>query len=73
MHNVVPNGVWSSPAYFNGSIYAGLGPLGGAGPLIHLQFDFPNPELPLLKPTLQFDYPGATPTFSSNGTTNGIV
>jgi len=77
--NGVPNGVWSSPAYFNGSIYAGLGPEGGTGPLIQLQFDFTNPELPLLKPTpvssttLQFNYPGATPTVSSNGTTNGIV
>ena len=77
--NGVPNGVWSSPAYFNGSIYAGLGPEGGAGPLIQFQFDFTNPELPLLKPkpvsstTLQFNYPGATPTISSNGTTNGIV
>lgn len=75
----VPNGVWSSPAYFNGSIYAGLGPLGGAGPLIQLQFDFTNPTKPLLKTTpassttLQFNYPGATPTVSSNGTTNGIV
>jgi outer membrane protein assembly factor BamB len=77
--NGVPNGVWSSPAYFNGSIYAGLGPEGGAGPLIQLQFDFTNPQLPLLKPTpvssttLQFNFPGATPTVSSNGTTNGIV
>ena len=77
--NGVPNGVWSSPAYFNGSIYAGLGPEGGAGPLIQLQFDFTNPQVPLLKPTpvssttLQFYYPGATPTISSNGTTNGIV
>jgi hypothetical protein len=77
--NGVPNGVWSSPAYFNGSIYAGLGPLGGTGPLIQLQFDFTNPESPLLRPTpasstqTQFGYPGATPTISSNGTTNGIV
>jgi hypothetical protein len=75
----VPNGVWSSPAYFNGSIYVGLGPEGGTGPLIQLQFDFTNPHLPLLKSTpvssttLQFNYPGATPTVSSNGTTNGIV
>ena len=77
--NGVPNGVWSSPAYFNGSIYAGLGPIGGTGPLIQFQFDFTNPQLPLLKPTpvssttLQFNYPGATPTVSSNGTKNGIV
>jgi hypothetical protein len=77
--NGVPNGVWSSPAYFNGSIYAGLGPIGGTGPLIQFQFDFTNPQLPLLKPTpvssttLQFNYPGATPTVSSNGTTDGIV
>jgi hypothetical protein len=77
--NGVPNGVWSSPAYFNGSIYAGLGPEGGTGPLVQFQFDFTNPELPLLKSTpvssttLQFGYPGATPTVSSNGTTNGIV
>jgi len=77
--NGVPNGVWSSPAYFNGSIYAGLGPEGGTGPLIQFQFDFTNPQLPLLKSTpvssttLQFNFPGATPTVSSNGTTNGIV
>jgi outer membrane protein assembly factor BamB len=77
--NGVPNGVWSSPAYFNGSIYAGLGFTGGTGPLIQLQFDFTNPQLPRLKPApvsstaVLFNYPGATPTISANGTTNGIV
>jgi len=79
LDGVLPSGVWSSPAYFNGSIYQGCGPLGGSGPLLQLQFDFTIPSGPLLKPTptsstrTQFDYPGATPTISSNGTTNGIV
>jgi FG-GAP-like repeat/FG-GAP repeat len=80
LDGVFPGGVWSSPAYFNGSIYLGGGPLGGAaGPLLQLQFDFTNPNKPLLKSTpvssteTQFGYPGATPTISSNGTTNGIV
>ena len=79
LDGILPSGVWSSPAYFNGSIYQGCGPLGGAGPLLQLQFDFTNPNQPLLKSTpasstsIQFGYPGATPTISSNGTTNGIV
>ena len=79
LDGVFPSGVWSSAAYFNGSIYQGGGPLGGAGPLLQLQFDFTNPNQPLLKSTpasstqTQFGYPGATPTISSNGTTNGIV
>jgi hypothetical protein len=76
---VFSGGVWSSPAYFNGSIYQGGGPEGGTGPLLQLQFDFTNLTKPLLKSTpasstqTQFGYPGPTPTISSNGTTNGIV
>jgi hypothetical protein len=79
LNGIFPGGVWSSPAYFNGSIYQGGGPEGGARPLLQLKFDFTNPNKPLLKSTpasstaLQFGYPGATPTISSNGTTDGIV
>ena len=79
LDGVLPGGVWSSPAYFNGSIYHGGGPEGGSGPLVQLQLDFTNPDKPLLKSTpasstrTQFGYPGATPTISSNRTTNGIV
>jgi outer membrane protein assembly factor BamB len=79
LDGVFPGGVWSSPAYFNGSIYLGGGPEGGSEPLLQLQFDFTNPNKPLLKSSpvsstmTQFGFPGATPTISSNGTTNGIV
>jgi hypothetical protein len=63
LDGVFPSGIWSSVAYFNGSIYQGGGPLGGAGPLLQLQFDFTNPNKPLLKSTpasstkTQFGYP----------------
>jgi hypothetical protein len=78
---VLPGGVWSSPAYFQGSIYYG----GGsdrqiAYPLWEFQFDFAtNPNKPFLKraavssTSTRFSFPGATPTISSNGSSNGIV
>jgi hypothetical protein len=76
LDGVFPGGVWSSPAYFNGSIYHGGGPPGGSVPLFRLQFDFTTAKLkstPASSTRTQFRYPGATPTISSNGTKNGIV
>jgi hypothetical protein len=79
LDGVFPGGVLSSPGYFNGSIYQSGGLEGGSRPLLQLQFDFTNPNKPLLKSApasstrTQFGFPGATPTISSNGTTNGIV
>jgi hypothetical protein len=78
---ILPGGVWSSPAYFNGSIYYGGGDdRGTPHPLWQFQFDFAaNPNKPLLKTaavsstSTLFSFPGATPTISSNGSSNGIV
>jgi PQQ-like domain len=81
LRGVLTGGVWSSPAYFNTFIYfGGSGDVGNSAPLWQFQFDFTaNPNKPILKSsaihatTTQFGYPGATPTVSSNGNTNGIV
>jgi outer membrane protein assembly factor BamB len=68
-------GSWSSPAYFNGSIYCS----GVEDTLKRFQFDFSNPDKPLLNPTpaaqtaQAFNFPAMTPSITSNGTKNGIV
>jgi outer membrane protein assembly factor BamB len=66
----IPRGAWSSPAYFNGSVYYG----GINGPLLRFKF---NSQAFLDQASSQtntfFGYPGATPTISSNGNSNGIV
>ena len=69
------DGAWSSVAYFNNSIYSeGVG-----NPLKRFQFDFSNPDKPLLDTTpaaqtsASFGYPSFTPSISSNGTQDGIV
>lgn len=68
-------GAWSSPAYFNGSIYCS----GIRTTLKRFQFDFSNPSKPLLNSTpaaqtvQSFNYPGLTPSISCNGTTDAIV
>jgi hypothetical protein len=63
-------GLWSMPAYFNGSVY--FGPVYGN----LLQFAFSNAKLstsPLSKSPGTFTYPGSTPGVSANGTKQGIV
>lgn len=60
---VLPGGIWSMPAYFNNRLY--YGPVGQ--PL--LAFQFKNAKLmnaPVARTTNTFDYPGATPSISSN-------
>src|SRR3984957_3398791 len=67
---VLPQGIWSAPAYFNGKLYYGP----KDSPI--LAFQFKNAKLqpaPVAKSTHSFGYPGATPSISANGTTNGIV
>jgi FG-GAP repeat len=69
--DVLPGGVWSSPAYFNGSIY-----WGSQGRQLS-QFKFNSkatldPE-PASTSSATFPYPGGTPSISSLGNTNGIV
>jgi hypothetical protein len=63
-------GIWSTPAYFNGTVY--YGPQGG--PL--LAFKVSNAMLgsaPASQTAISFGYPGTAPAVSANGTANGIV
>jgi outer membrane protein assembly factor BamB len=67
---VLGNGVWSTPAYFNSSIY--YGPQGG--PL--MAFSLTNARLssaPTSQSSTHFTYPGTFPVVSANGTENAIV
>lgn len=65
-----PAGVRSTPAFFNGVLYY--------GPAYAAMRAFPmtNAKLattPSSQTAATFNYPGATPSISANGTTNGIV
>jgi hypothetical protein len=63
-------GIWSMPAYFDGSVY--YGPTGNN----LLQFTFSQAKLgisPASHSSATFEYPGSTPSVSANGSTNGIV
>jgi hypothetical protein len=63
-------GVWSMPAYFNGSLY-----YGASGDNLKA-FKFTNARLSSTaasKSPRTFTYPGSTPGISASGTANGIV
>jgi hypothetical protein len=63
-------GVFSMPAYFNGTVY-----YGAVGDALKA-FPLNNAKLagtPSSQSTHYFGYPGTTPSISANGTTNGIV
>jgi len=66
----LPGGVWSSPAWFNGTLY-----YGSVGSALRA-FKFSNGSFSL-SPTSQssnsFGYPGTTPSISANGTQNAIL
>jgi hypothetical protein len=67
---VLGAGIWSTPAYFNGSVY--YGPQGG--PL--LAFALSNALLggsPSSQSAISFGYPGTAPAISANGSADGIV
>ncbi len=64
------SGVYSTPAYFNGTIYYG----GVAGPLE--AFAVTSAKLstqPTSQTSTEFPYPGTAPAVSANGTSAGIV
>jgi hypothetical protein len=66
----LPGGVWSTPAYFNNTVY-----YGSVGSPIQA-FTITNAKLSntaAAKTANSFRYPGATPSLSANGTSNGIV
>ncbi len=67
---MLAGGLWSMPAYFNGSLY--FAPVSNN----LLQFSFSQAKLstaPVSKSPGAFAYPGSTPSVSANGKTNGIV
>lgn len=70
MSGVLGGGIWSTPAYFNGTVY--YGPQGGA----LLAFKLTNAMLggsPSSQTALSFPYPGTAAAVSANGNANGIV
>lgn len=70
LDGALPGGIFSSPAYFNGTVYyADVG-----GPL--KAFTIAGAKLssqPASVTTTEFPYPGASPAVSANGAANGIV
>ncbi len=70
LSGVLPGGIWSMPAFFNGRLY--YGPVGS--PILAFQFkDAKLKSAPVAQTSTSFEYPGATPSISSNGTQNAIV
>ncbi len=66
----LPGGIWGAPAYFNGWLY--YGPVGSS--LMAFQFTQARIQLPPISTTATtFAYPGATPSISADGASNGIV
>ncbi len=70
LDGVLPGGIWSMPAYFNGQVYFGA----VGGPIRAFQFTKAMlAGTPASVTSVQFQYPGATPSISANGTTNAIL
>jgi hypothetical protein len=70
LSGALPGGLWSTPAYFNGTVY-----YGDVGSTLKA-FTLANAKLsvvPRSQSPTQFSYPGTAPSVSANGTTNGIV
>jgi hypothetical protein len=67
---VLPGGIWSTPAYFNGTVYY------GDSNATLKAFPIANAKLaatPQSQSSTHFRYPGTAASVSANGTTNGIV
>jgi hypothetical protein len=70
LSGALPGGVWAMPAYFNNTVY-----YGSVGIPIRA-FTITNAKLSTTATSQTanaFAYPGATPSVSANGTSNGIV
>lgn len=70
LSGVLSGGMFSAPAYFNNEVY--FGPV--AGPI--QAYTITNAKLSSTAGTQSansFAYPGATPSISANGTSNGII
>jgi hypothetical protein len=70
LSGVLPGGIWSTPAYFNGTVYYA----DASGTL--KAFAISTAKLgatPQSQSATQFVYPGTAPSVSANGTSSGIV
>jgi outer membrane protein assembly factor BamB len=70
LSGVLPGGVWSTPAYFNGTVY-----FGDVGDTLKA-FAMTSAKLvasPQSQSATQFTFPGTAPSVSANGTANAIV
>jgi hypothetical protein len=70
LSGALPGGIWSTPAYFNGTLY-----YGDSGATLKA-FAITNAKLgssPSSQSPSQFPFPGTAPAVSANGTANGIV
>jgi len=66
----ISGGVWAKPSYFNNTVYYGaVGDSIKAFPIVTGKLA----TSPASHSTHTFGYPGATPSISANGATNGIV
>jgi hypothetical protein len=70
LSGALPGGIWSSPAYFDGRLF--FGPVGE--PIYAFQFKNAMLQIrPVAKTATSFEYPGTSPSISSNVDRNGIV
>jgi Immunoglobulin domain/PQQ-like domain len=70
LSNALPGGIWSTPAYFNGTVYYG----DVSGNL--KAFNITSAKLvatPTSQTATQFAFPGTAPSVSASGSTNAIV
>lgn len=68
LDGALPGGIWSTPAYFNNSVY--YGPVSNA----LTAFTISGAKLAMGSSTsTTFTYPGTSPVISANGTSNAIV
>jgi hypothetical protein len=70
LDGALPGGVFSTPAYFNGTVY--YGDIGGSLKAFIVTAAKLS-SLPASVTTTQFPFPGTSPAVSANGTSNGIV
>jgi outer membrane protein assembly factor BamB len=69
LSGVLGAGIWSTPAWFNGSVY--YGPNGGN--LLAFPVSGARLASPSSSSSHRFGYPGTAPAVSANGSSNGIV
>ena len=70
LSGVLPGGVWSTPAYFNGTLY--FGDVSGTLKAFVITAARMG-ATPVSQTPTSFVYPGTAPSVSANGTANGIV